>query len=127
MIGPIQSNPPSPELGIDSNYYGYYWFGTLPSNIQVILNEHHALYLEVCAFFNWSPSILAPYRTFILNSPETSVVSLGTDLKHCQILSYSPKIASANDYSLIRSLPHIVLSNFISSIQTLPSAAPTPY
>src|SRR2546429_357163 len=66
MVGQIQSNPPTPNIGSISDYYGYYWFGTLPPNIKAIRDIHHGFF-KVSAFFDDTPSAENPYRSFVLN------------------------------------------------------------
>jgi hypothetical protein len=61
MVGPIRSNPPVPIAGSISDYYGYYWFGDLPPNIEVIKDMHHDFFLKICDFFEETPSASNPY------------------------------------------------------------------
>ena len=51
MAGPINSNPSPPISGPSSDYYGYYWFGKLPSNIEIIKDIHYDFFVKVSDFF----------------------------------------------------------------------------
>jgi hypothetical protein len=105
MVGPIRSNPPVPIAGSVSDYYGYYWFGDLPPNIEVIKDMHHVFFLKICDFFEEKPSASNPYRSFVRNTgPRISF--RGTSFSRSHIFDYDNQIADAEDYDLVRRLAY---------------------
>ncbi|KUJ24363.1 uncharacterized protein LY89DRAFT_19463 [Mollisia scopiformis] len=105
MVGAIHSNPPSPAIGSTSDSYGYYWFGDLPPNLEVIKDIHHAFFLKVTAFFEESSSADNPYRSFVLNTGK-SKSSGGTSFLRSHIFAYDDQISQAEDYDLVRRMSY---------------------
>ncbi|KAI9047738.1 hypothetical protein LZ554_008448 [Drepanopeziza brunnea f. sp. 'monogermtubi'] len=88
MVGQIHSNSPAPTDGGVSGYYGYYWFGNLPRNIEAIKNRHHTFLLKLCEFFETTPSQIDCYRSFVRNGGDKK--NFGTmSFSHSCILDYS--------------------------------------
>ena len=108
MVGPIHSNPPIPPPG---SFYGYYWFGDLPSNIAVIKDIHHDFFLKVSSFFQDSPSTANPYRSFVHKTATPSFG--GKSYLRSHIFSYSSQILSAHDYDLVRRMAYETIHNFL--------------
>ena len=112
MVGPIQSNPPALVPGSISDYYGYYWFGALPPNVEVIRDIHHAFFLKVSSFFGDTPSAINPYRSFVRSTtPEASFG--GTNFIRSHIFDYDDRISIAVDYDLIRRMAYEMVHNFL--------------
>jgi hypothetical protein len=112
MVGPIHSNPPVPIPGSISDYYGYYWFGDLPPNIEVIKDMHHGFFLKICAFFEETPSASNPYRSFVRNTgPRISFG--GTSFTRSHIFDYDNQVAKAEDYDLVRRLVYEMAHNWL--------------
>jgi hypothetical protein len=120
MVGPTCSNPPILIPGSISDYYGYYWFGTLSDNVELIKDIHHSFFLKVSEFFNSTPSKDNPYRTFILNTASTPSFN-NTTLKNSHVFTYDSRITQVENYDLIRRLSHSVVHNFLG-----PSLLSTP-
>jgi hypothetical protein len=106
MIGRIHSSSSTVD------YYGYYWFGTLPSNIEVIRDEHHAFFMKASEFFEDPPSASNPYRSFVRRSGSSRSFG-GTGFIRSQIFDYDNQIAQAEDYDLIRRVAYEVLHNWL--------------
>ncbi|KAF8865277.1 hypothetical protein BDZ45DRAFT_441517 [Acephala macrosclerotiorum] len=105
MVGPVQSNPPTPIPGTLSDYYGYYWFGELPPNVAIIKDMHHDFFLKVSEFFEETPSVDNPYRSFVLNTwPSKSL--WGTSFLRSHIFAYDDQISEADDYDLVRRMAY---------------------
>lgn len=103
MIGPIQSNPPIPINNSISDYYGYYWFGSLPSNIEIIQKIHLDFLLKVANFFSDPPTAENPYRSFVRNIGHIGSFG-GSFFNRSHIFDYDSRIAQAEDYDLMRRL-----------------------
>jgi hypothetical protein len=116
-VGPIQSNPPTAISGTLSDYYGYYWFGTLPPNIEVIKDIHHAFFLKVSAFFDDTPSASNPYRSFV---QKTISSFSSTSFIRSHIFDYNDQISIAEDYDLIRRMAYEMEHNFLGPSVTDP-------
>jgi hypothetical protein len=112
MVGQIHSNTPSPILGTTSNYYGYYWFGDLPPNIEVVKDIHHDFFLKVSAFFDDTPLVDNPYRSFVFNNYARKSFG-GTGVTRSYISSYDDLINLAEDYDLVRQMSHEMVYNFL--------------
>jgi hypothetical protein len=106
MIGPIHSSSSTVD------YYGYYWFGTLPSNIEVIKDEHHAFFMKASEFFEDPPSASNPYRSFVRRNGSSRSFG-GTGFIRSQIFDYDQQIAQAEDYDLIRRVAYEMLNNWL--------------
>jgi hypothetical protein len=117
MVGPIHSNPPSPESQVD--YYGYYWFGDLPPNIAIIRDVHYAFFLKVSDFFDEPPSENNPYRSFVRNSSQAKFFG-GTSFVRSHILDYDDQIAQVRDYDLVRRIAYEMVHNFLGLSVTSP-------
>jgi hypothetical protein len=112
MVGRIHSNPPTSIPGTISDYYGYYWFGNLPPNIEVIKEMHHGFFLKICEFFEETPSKANPYRSFVRNTgSRTSFV--GTSFTRSHIFEYDDQIAEAEDYDLVRRSAYEMAHNWL--------------
>jgi hypothetical protein len=112
MVGPIHSNPSVPIPGSISDYYGYYWLGDLPPNIEVIKNIHHDFFLNICDFFEEAPSASNPYRSFVRNT-ELQISFGGTTFTRSHIFDYDNQIAEAEDYDLVRCLAYEMAHNWL--------------
>ena len=112
VVGPIHSNTSIPVPGSISPYYGFYWFGDLPSNIEVIKDMHHALFVEICDFFEEAPSSDNPYRSFIRNTG-TRRSFIGTSFTRSHIFDYDDQIAEAEDYDLVRRAAYEMAHNWL--------------
>ncbi|KAN0093957.1 hypothetical protein V8E51_017141 [Hyaloscypha variabilis] len=100
MVGPIHSNPPTPVSGSISDYYGFYWFGGLPSNIEVIKDMHHSFFLKICDFFEEMPSA----------SIHTEVLSETLGLESLSSAPASP--AAISLITIIKSLKQKITTSF---------------
>lgn len=120
MVGQIHSNPPAPIPGTISDYYGYYWFGTLPPNIAVIKDIHHDFFTKVSTFFSDAPSATNPYRSFVLRTTPNPSFG-GTNFLRSHIFSYDDQISLAHDYDLIRRMAYEMVHNFLGPSPTDPS------
>lgn len=112
MVGPIHSNPPTPIPGTISDYYGYYCFGNLPPNLEVIKDMHHDFFLKICVFFEETPSASNPYRSFV-RSTDSRNSFIGTSFTRSHIFDYDSRIAEAEDYHLIRRLAYEMAHNWL--------------
>ncbi|PMD38154.1 hypothetical protein L207DRAFT_514073 [Hyaloscypha variabilis F] len=112
MVGPIHSNPPTPVSGSISDYYGFYWFGGLPSNIEVIKDMHHSFFLKICDFFEEMPSASNPYRSFVRNTGSRKSF-VGTSFTRSHVFDYDNQIAEAEDYDLVRRLAYEMAHNWL--------------
>jgi hypothetical protein len=112
MVGPIHSNPPAPIPESISDYYGYYWFGELPPNIEVIKDMHHAFFLKIRDFFEETPSASNPYRSFVRNTGSRKTFG-GTSFTRSHIFDYDDQIAEAEDYDLVRRLAYEMAHNWL--------------
>ena len=112
MVGPIHSNRPTPIPGTASDYYGYYWFGNLPPNIEVIKDIHHDFFAKVSPFFQDSPSAYNPYRSFVRNTHSTPSFG-GTNFTRSHIFDYDSQISIAHDYDLVRRMAYEMIHNFL--------------
>jgi hypothetical protein len=119
MIGPIHSNPPTPIPGTLSDYYGYYWFGNVPSNIEVIKDIHHDFFVKVSEFFQDPPSATNPYRSFVLNTYSTPS-STGKNYLRSHIFSYDSQISLVHDYDLVRRMAYEMIHLFLGPSTTDP-------
>ncbi|KAF4626971.1 hypothetical protein G7Y89_g11181 [Cudoniella acicularis] len=116
MVGPVQSHPTKSTADSISEYYGYYWFGNLPSNIEVIKDMHHAFFLKVAeVFFDDSPSIQNPHRSFVRKTPTSFG---GTSFNHSHIFDYDNQINQATDYDLVRRLAHETVHHWLGGSVT---------
>jgi hypothetical protein len=106
IIGPIHSSSSTVD------YYGYYWFGTLPPNIEVIKDEHHAFLMKASEFFEDPPSASNPYRTFVRCNGSSRSFG-GSGFIRSQIFDYDDQIAQAEDYDLIRRVAYEMLNNWL--------------
>jgi len=57
-----------PSVENSSSGYGYYWFGDLPPNIEIIKDIHKSFFSKVSKLFNNTPSPNNPYRHFVRNT-----------------------------------------------------------
>ena len=106
MVGQIESNPPRSIPESLSDYYGYYWFGDLPSNIKVIKDIHREFFSEAASFLDTPlPSTDNPYRSFV-RSNEGSKIFGGTCFRNSQIFDYDDQIAQVEDYDLVRRMAY---------------------
>lgn len=105
MVGPIHSNPSPREPGSISDYYGYYWFGDLPPNLEVIKDIHHDFFLKVTTFFEASFSADNPYRSFVLNTGRSKSFG-GTSFLRSHIFTYDDQISQVEDYDLVRRMAY---------------------
>ncbi|KAE9368515.1 hypothetical protein N431DRAFT_428298 [Stipitochalara longipes BDJ] len=112
MVGPIHSNPPTPVAESISDYYGFYWFGDLPPNIEVIKDMHHAFFIKICDFFEETPSASKPYRSFVRNAGYRKSF-VGTSFARSHIFDYDDQIAEAEDYDLVRRLAYEMAHNWL--------------
>lgn len=121
MVGPIRSDSGSTSNpNTISDYYGYYWFGSLPSNIEVIKDIHHAFFLKVSDFFNDTPLASNPYRHFVRNT--TPVKSFGgTSFVRSHIFDYDDQITQAQDYDLVRRMAYEMIHSFLGPSLADPS------
>jgi hypothetical protein len=111
MIGPIHSSSSTVD------YYGYYWFGTLPSNIEVIKDEHHVFFMKASEFFEDPPSASNPYRSFVRRNGSSRSFG-GNGFIRSQIFDYDDQIAQAEDYDLIRRVAYEMLQNWLGPSTT---------
>jgi hypothetical protein len=110
MVGKIQSNPtPLPRSISD---HGYYWFGDLLPNINVIKDIHRQFFLNVSEFFDDPPSESKPYRSFVRNNGKARRMG-GTSFKRSHIFDYDDQIPQATDYDLVRHLSHEMVHNWL--------------
>lgn len=117
MVGPIHSHPATPVAGTITDYYGYYWFGSLLTNIEIIKDIHHAFFLKVSSFFSDSPSAGNPYRHFVRNTG--SVKSFGgTSFTRSHIFNYDDQIDQIHDYDLIRRMAYEMVHSFLGPSAT---------
>ena len=112
MVGPINSNPTIPLAETGSAYYGYYWFGDLPPNIEVIKDIHEAFFSKVSGFFNDTPSTDNPYRHFVRNTSSSKSFG-GTSFIRSHIFDYDEQISQVHDYDLIRRMAYEMVHNFL--------------
>jgi len=112
MVGPIHSNPSSPIPGSMSDYYGYYWFGSLPPKLEIIKDMHHDFFLKISTFFEETPSARNPYRSFVRSTGSRNSV-LGTSFTRSHIFDYDSRIGEAEDYDLVRRLAYEMAHNWL--------------
>lgn len=112
MVGPIHSNPPTPVPGSISDYYGYYWFGDLPPNIEVVKDMHHAFFLKICDFFEEMPSAGNPYRSFVRYIRSRKSFG-GTSFTRSHIFDYDAQISEAEDYDLVSRVAYEMAHNWL--------------
>lgn len=112
MVGPIHSNPPAPIPGSPSDYYGYYWFGSLPPNVEIIKDMHHSFFLKICDFFEETFSASNPYRSFVRNTGSRKSF-IGTSFTRSHIFDYDDQIAEAEDYDLVRRAAYEMAHNWL--------------
>lgn len=127
MVGQIQSNPPSTSSGVRSATYGYYWFGNLPPNIEVIKDIHQYFFNNVQKFFETDVNETgdidhlffanvpkgvkkclvepSPHRSFVRNTNHYKSFG-GTSFGHSHILNYDDQIGKVKDYDLVRRMAH---------------------
>ncbi|KAH7403315.1 hypothetical protein BKA64DRAFT_446872 [Cadophora sp. MPI-SDFR-AT-0126] len=107
--------------------YGYYWFGNLPPNIEVIKDIHESFFTHVQKFFetdvNESEDIDHPFfanvpkgikQCLVEPTPHRSFVRYtssyksfgGTSFGHSHIFNYDDQIGKAKDYDLIRRMAY---------------------
>lgn len=115
MVGAINSNPPEKK----SDQYGYYWFGTLPSNIAVIRDIHKAFLVKVSEFFNETPSPDKSYRHFVRNNGSSKSFG-GTSFDCSHIFDYDDQIAQVQDYDLIRRMAYEMVHKYLGPPITEP-------
>lgn len=120
MVGPIRSNHPTRSPGNSSDYYGYYWFGDLPPNLEVIKDIHHDFFVKVSNFFQDSPSASNPYRSFVRSTSFAKSFD-GTNYTRSHIFDYDDHIAVAHDYDLIRRMSYEIVHNFLGPSVTDPN------
>jgi hypothetical protein len=117
MVGPIQSFPVMPVVGNISDYYGYYWFKTLPSNIEVIQKIHHDFFLKIAGFFDDPPTQENPYRSFVCNTGHTGNFG-GTFYTRSHIFDYDDRIEQTEDYSLVWRMAYEMSHNWLGPRST---------
>lgn len=105
MIGQIHSYPPPGTTGRMIDYYGYYWFGDLPPNIDVIKTIHHDFYMKMSEYFDSTPSKENCYRSFVRNTGSTKSFG-GTAFAHSHIFDYDNQINKASNFDLVRRLSY---------------------
>ncbi|PVH87156.1 hypothetical protein DL98DRAFT_649445 [Cadophora sp. DSE1049] len=127
MVGQIQSNPPGASGGAVSANYGYYWFGNLPPNIEVIKGIHESFFTNVQKFFETKVNETGdighpffanvpkgvkqclveptPHRSFIRNTSSYKSFG-GTSFGHSHIFNYDDQIGKAKDYDLVRRMAY---------------------
>jgi hypothetical protein len=118
MVGKIQSNPPAATPWTLPDYYGYYWFGDLPSNIQVIRDIHYEFFVKVSDFFQDPPSTTNPYRSFVRNNGRVNQCFGGSGFTRSHIFDYDSLITKAEDYDLIRRMSHEMVHNWLGPSAT---------
>jgi hypothetical protein len=117
MVGKIQSNPSAALPWTLPDYYGFYWFGDLPPNIQAIRDIHYEFLLKVSEFFQDPPSASNPYRAFVRNNG--AVMSFGgTGFTRSHIFDYDDQIAQAHDYDLVRRMSYEMVHNWLGPPST---------
>ncbi|KAG4442455.1 hypothetical protein IFR05_002057 [Cadophora sp. M221] len=124
MVGRIQSNPPATRTitrALDN--YGYYWFGSLPPNIEVIKDMHRTFFNNAKNFFETDdhtkedfdhPFFASvpkgnykyiaeppPHRSFVRNTGNTKSFG-GTSFGHSHIFNYDDQIGKVHKFDLIR-------------------------
>jgi hypothetical protein len=112
MVGSINSNLATLPAETSSAYYGYYWFGDLPPNIEVIKDIHEAFFSKVSGFFNDIPSANNPYRHFVRNTSLSKSFG-GTSFIRSHIFDYDDQISQVHDYDLIRRMAYEMVHNFL--------------
>jgi hypothetical protein len=112
MVGSINSNLATPPAETSSAYYGYYGFGDLPPNIEVIKDIHEALFSKVSGFFNDIPLANNPYRHFVRNTSPSKSFG-GTSFICSHIFDYDNQISQVHDYNLIRRMAYEMVHNFL--------------
>jgi len=112
MVGSINSYPAIPQAETNSAYYGYYWFGDLPPNIEVIKEIHEAFFTKVSAFFNDTPSANNPYRHFVRNARSSKSFG-GASFIRSHIFDYDDQISQVHDYDLVRRMAYEMVHNFL--------------
>ncbi len=105
MVGPIESFPSAPIARGISDYYGYYWFGSLQPNINVIQKIHHDFLMKIAEFFEDIPTRDNPYRTFVRNRGHVEAFG-GTCFTRSHIFDYDRRIDQAEDNDLVRRISH---------------------
>jgi hypothetical protein len=118
MVGKIQSNPPAATPWTLPDYYGYYWFGDLPPNIQVIRDIHYQFFVKVSGFFQDPPSTTNPYRSFVRNNGKVNQCFGGSGFTRSHIFDYDCLITKAEDYDLIRRMSHEMVHNWLGPSAT---------
>jgi hypothetical protein len=120
MVGPTCSNPPILIPGSISDYYGYYWFGTLSDNVELIKDIHHSFFLKASEFFNSTPSKDNPYRTFILNTASTPSFN-NTTLK-----TATSSLTTLGSRKLKITISFAVYLTLLSTTSSAPPSSPLP-
>jgi hypothetical protein len=118
MVGKIQSNPPAATPWTLPDYYGYYWFGDLPPNIQVVRDIHYQFFVKVSGFFQDPPSTTNPYRSFVRNNGKVNQCFGGSGFTRSHIFDYDCLITKAEDYDLIRRMSHEMVHNWLGPSAT---------
>ena len=118
MVGPIQGIPRDPSFPQRESCYGYYWFGSLPPNLEAIRDIHHDFLIKVSEFFNDLPSSSNPYRSFLRRSTDGVPGFGGTPLLRSHIFVYDDRIAEAEDYDLVRRLAYEITHVFLGPSST---------
>lgn len=114
MVGPINTTSPSVN---NSSCYGYYWFGDLPPNIEVIKDIHEPFFLKVSKFFNNDPSADNSYRHFVRNTTPSKSFG-GTSFTRSHIFDYDDQIGQVHDYDLVRRMAYEMVHNFLGPSMT---------
>ncbi|CZT52498.1 uncharacterized protein RSE6_13841 [Rhynchosporium secalis] len=119
MVGPVHGTPATPAVEPSSASYGFYWFGKLPPNVEVIREIHEAFFLKVSRFFNDSPSVSNPYRHFVRYNSAKKAFG-GTSFVRSHIFDYDDQIAQVHDYDLVRRMAHEMVHSFLGPSVTNP-------
>ncbi|KAL5314730.1 hypothetical protein ACEPPN_017376 [Leptodophora sp. 'Broadleaf-Isolate-01'] len=120
MVGRIQSNPLATTT---TGNYGYYWFGSLPSNIELIKDMHRAFFANAKRFFEIDSHnkedfdhpffasvpkgnckyLAEPplHRSFVRNTGNTKSFG-GTSFGQSYIFNYDDQIDKVYKFDLIR-------------------------
>jgi hypothetical protein len=118
MVGKIQSNPPAATPWTLPDYYGYYWFGDLPPNIQAIRDIHYGFFVKVSEFFEDPPSAKNPYRSFVRNNGKLVQCFRGSGFTRSHIFDYDSLITKADDYDLVRRMSREMVHNWLGPSAT---------
>ncbi|KAL5326945.1 hypothetical protein ACEPPN_004634 [Leptodophora sp. 'Broadleaf-Isolate-01'] len=114
IVGPVHGT-----LATSSASYGFYWFGELPPNVEVIREIHEAFFLKVSRFFNDSPSVSNPYRHFVRYNSAKKAFG-GTSFVRSHIFDYDDQIAQVHDYDLVRRMAYEMVHSFLGPSVTNP-------